>query len=434
MIESTDRHGYAEANIRSVIAGAGVSRPTFYDYFEDHDACFTAAINDVQAQAEQAVAAALRRPGTSPQQAALRALVELSAEHPKRARFLMEETMAGGRLGLNQRDQGVARIARAIDQAAASDPAKELVDLPTRVLVGTAYRLIGTRLRRGEALLGKLADELDTWVSAYMRPPEVLRWTQLEPGVAPPASPHVPDAAIQQMPAALPPGRPALKPGEVAENHRLRILHATASLAASKGYAATTVTDIIRSARIDGRAYYRLFTDKRDAFTAMHESGFRQVMDVTAKAYFSVQGWPQRSWEVGRALMQLLEAYPLIARLGFVEAYAVGPSAVQRIQESQTAFGFFLQEGLMEVRDRPSPTQAGMEAIVAAIFEIIYLAARPRGRVRTAGLQPHVAHVWLAPFLGPERCEALIDARMRTRPSRRKPGVRRDAETGSPKR
>src|SRR5580700_7013662 len=48
MITAANRDGYAGANVSAVITEAGVSRPTFYDYFEDRDDCFVATIVDVQ--------------------------------------------------------------------------------------------------------------------------------------------------------------------------------------------------------------------------------------------------------------------------------------------------------------------------------------------------------------------------------------------------
>ena len=47
MVAAANRDGYADANVSAVIAEAGVSRPTFYDYFSDRDDCFVAAIADM---------------------------------------------------------------------------------------------------------------------------------------------------------------------------------------------------------------------------------------------------------------------------------------------------------------------------------------------------------------------------------------------------
>ncbi|MGO9762078.1 MAG: TetR/AcrR family transcriptional regulator, partial [Solirubrobacteraceae bacterium] len=37
MVATANRDGYAGANVSAVIAEAGVSRPTFYEHFEDRD-------------------------------------------------------------------------------------------------------------------------------------------------------------------------------------------------------------------------------------------------------------------------------------------------------------------------------------------------------------------------------------------------------------
>jgi len=250
------------------------------------------------------------------------------------------------------------------------------------------------------------------WVAYYSRPVGEHRWRELAPGPAAAPSPHVPDLPIQQMPGLLPPGRPRISEEEVAENHRLRILYAAAKLAESEGYTATTVAEITKLARVDGHVFYRLFSDKQDAFMAVHELGFQQVMDVTSRAFFAGEDWPERSWEGGRALTQLLEANPLVAHVGFVEAYAVGAGAVQRIEDSHIAFTFFLQEGLVYRTQQDPPSRVAMEAIITCIFEIIYRQSRHGAKPEVAVMLPYIAHLWLTPFLGTDEADGFIDGKL----------------------
>jgi AcrR family transcriptional regulator len=418
IVEVTNRDGYAGANIEAVTTRARVSKPTFYDYFATRDACFTAAIEDIREELLAAVVAAIgEQPAQDAMGSAVLALLDYASESGARARFLMGESMAGGALALDARDRGVARIASAIERAQRKAPADASVpDLEPRVLVGSVYRMIATRLRRGEAAVFKLGEELLAWVAAYKRPARELRWGTLAPGATPARSPHVPDEPIQHGPSPLPRGRVLISTPEVAENHRLRILYAVARLAEQKGYNASTIADITRLARIDVQAFYKLFANKQDAFTAAHELGFQRVMDVTAKAFFAGDGWPQRSWEAGRALTQLLDANPLVANVGFVEAYAIGPGAVQRVEDSHAAFLFFLQEGLhYQKAGLEPPSRVAMEAIVAGVFEIVYLRVRARGKSRIAAMLPYIAHLWLTPFLGSEEADAFIDEQMGAR-------------------
>jgi AcrR family transcriptional regulator len=427
MIEATNRRGYTNASIAAVIAHAGVSRPTFYDYFADRDACFHASILEVDSELRQAVEGTLKDVGgQTAWEAAVRAMVDYGASEPARARFLMGEAMAGGPVARAARDEGAQALAEAISAAVerSSDPAA-LVDLDPRVLVGSVYRMVSIRLRRGglrreETVFRTLADELIGWLASYLRPAPSRRWATLQAAPEPPLSPHVPEAPLQRTPKDPASGRPRADAGEVTEQQRLRILYATGKLAETKGFAATTVTDIRKLARVHSSVFYRLFADKQEAFAAVHELGFQQVMDVTAKAFFSGVGWPERSWEGGRAFTQLLQENPVVAYIAFVEAYAVGPGAVQRIEDTHVAFLYFLEEGAAERGADDAPSRVAMEAIIAGIFEVIYMQARERGRAQIAAMFPYIAHIWLTPFLGVRQSDAFIDRKMKAAAPKRR--------------
>jgi AcrR family transcriptional regulator len=414
MVEVANRHGYACATVSAVIGQAGVSRPTFYDYFDDRDHCFRVTIEETQEQLSALVREALG--GVAAErgwEAAVHALVDYADSERDRARFLMGEALAGGPGALDTRDRGIASMAASIERTLKRAPATATVpDLEPRVAIGSAYRLIAARLRRGEVSIAPLADGLLGWIEAFGCPAGERRWGTLRPASMPARSQRASQAPVARMPSVLPAGRPKLSSREIAENHRQRILYGTAKMAELKGYTATTVTDITRLARVDGRVFYRLFADKQQAFGVVHELGFQQMMDVIAKGFFSAKDWPKRSWAGARALTQLLQANPLVAHVGFVEAYAMGPSAVQRVEDAHAAFLFLLEEGLIE-SERP-PNRAAMEAIMASAFEVIYLQARRGKDLQVAGMLPHIAHLWLTPFLGPRKADSFIDRQMRS--------------------
>jgi AcrR family transcriptional regulator len=173
MITAANREGYTGANVSAVIELAGVSRPTFYDYFADRDECFTATITDTHERLASQVDAALaaQRPELA-LQAAVGALVAFAAEEPARAHFVMSESMSGGPPALDARDRGVVELERAIERAQRQGSAtKTMPDLPDRLVIGGIYRLLSSRLRRGETNLAPLADALSDWISRYGSPP-----------------------------------------------------------------------------------------------------------------------------------------------------------------------------------------------------------------------------------------------------------------------
>jgi AcrR family transcriptional regulator len=417
MISTANRGGYAGASVSKVIGEAGVSRPTFYEYFEDRDSCFREALQDIQRRLLWEIRDALAsHPPQQAMQASLAAIVEFASAEPADALFLTSQAMAAGPRALDARDEGIAAIELAIDEAQSELKDTEMSpDVSPRVVIGGLYRLLASRLRRGEPGLNKAIDELSDWAESYARPVGTHRWRSLTPTEM---RPEPADLTLGPLPAPgpLPPGRPALSKEEVAANHRERILHAAAQLAEQKGYNATTIADITREAGVDGRAFYAAFADKQEAFMAVHEIGVQHVMTATAGAFFTGASWPERIWEAGRAFAGFLERNPMIAHVGFVEAYAVGPGAVQRVEDSHITFTIFLQEGYQQNLRAAAPSRLALEAIITSIFEIVYREARRSEEPRPTEMLGHMAFLALAPFLGADNANELIGGRLTSAP------------------
>jgi AcrR family transcriptional regulator len=413
MITAANREGYARANVSAVIGEAGVSRPTFYDYFADKDDCFLAAVADVQERLLERIREAVpQEPPEHALRATVQALIDFASSEPAIARFLTNETLAGGPAALDARDRGIATIDRIIEKRYERvEETTAVPDFSGRMLIGGIYRLLASRLRRGDPKLSGLVAELLGWIKSYEQPLGEHRWRALKAGPAAPPSPFLPATALR-APEPLPPGRPRISEEEVIEGQRQRIMFAAARLAEKQGYTATTVADINKLAGVDGRAFYSMFADKQDAFMAVHELGFQQVMDVTAGAFFAGSTWPERGWEARRAFTQFLERNPTIAHVGFVEAYAVGPGAVQRVEDSRIAFAMLLQEGYQYVPEEARPSRVALEAIITTIFEIVYHRARASGKPHLSGLLPHLGFLVLAPFIGPVEANAFIDGKL----------------------
>jgi AcrR family transcriptional regulator len=413
MVAAANRAGYAGANVSAVISQAGVSRPTFYDYFADRDDCFVATVTDVQRRLLEDVRRAVdARAPEDGVEAAIRALVGFAVAQPAPARFLMKEALAGGARALDARDEGIAEIAAIVESALARAPASRHVpDLPLATTIGAVYRLLASSLRRSERALGGMLEDLLSWTRSYERAGGDHRWRTLVPERTVAASPFLPAIPLR-APLPLAPGRPRIPEEEVAENHRQRIMFATCRVVAERGYSAATIAEITRLARVDGRVFYRLFTDKQEAFSTIHELGFQHLMALTAGAFFAGRNWPERVWEAMRAATQSVQGDPTIARVGFVEAYAVGPGAIQRVEDSRVAFSIFLQEGYRYESRRERPSRLAMEAIVTSIFEIVYHQARTSSNPEMAGLLPHMVHLCLTPFMGPEKADRFIDRKL----------------------
>ncbi len=412
MVEAANRDGYAGAGVSQVIANAGVSRPTFYDYFADKDDCFLAAHREIAHRLLELVGHAVGHgPPERAIQLAVGALIELAGSDPTGARFLMNEIMAGGPRALDERDRMLGEIERIIERSRRRTPAETAgPDLPIRPTIGAVLWLLAPMLRRGESDLSELAEDLVDWIESYDRPLSEHRWRTLEPGPEIPSSPHVSELSLE-APSPLPRGRPRASAAEVARNQRERILFATAEVAVEKGYSATRIADITATAGVDGRVFYAHFRDKQQAFLAVHELGVQQVMATSAGGYFSGSTWPERIWEGVRASAHFTASYPVVAHIGFVESHAVGFSALQRVDDSRTAFTIFLQEGYQQP-NAGSPPRGALEAIAAAAFELGYRQMRIGKGHEMPRFVPLVVYLCLAPFLDPEAAMEFVDGKL----------------------
>ncbi len=412
MLAATVRKGYQGANVAQVIAHAGVSRPTFYEHFADKDDCFLAVHREISEQlCERVGEAVAAEPPERAVQAGIKALIMRAEARPDRARFLVNETLAGGLRVLDEHDLTVTHVEQIIERSRAkASPKASTPDLPTRALVGGVCGLLAPRLRRNEHDLRALAEEITDWIDCYCQPTVRHRWRTLAPGPALPQPEHVSEFAMR-IPPALPPGRPKFSSAEVVRNQRERILYATAEVAARKGYATTTVADITSVAGVDRRVFYANFPGKQKAFLAIHEIGFQQLMAVCASAFFSGSSWPERIWEGIRAGTHFDATYPVLAHIGYVEAHAVGSPAIQRVEDSHAAFKIFLQEGYLQ--SSTPPPLAALDAITATVFDIGYRQARSRQIHQLPRLTPYAAYLVLTPFIGRAKANDFIDEKLR---------------------
>lgn len=102
--EEVAANGYAATSVARVIARAGVSRKTFYEHFDDKEACFLAAYDDGVKLLFERVEQAYQSADVWPERmrAGLRALLELFAEEPALAQMCTVEVLAAGPRALDR--------------------------------------------------------------------------------------------------------------------------------------------------------------------------------------------------------------------------------------------------------------------------------------------------------------------------------------------
>lgn len=416
MIDLAANEGYARTSIARVIARAGVSRPTFYEYFSGREDCLLAAMADVQPGLLACVRRAVE--DETPDRAlraAIRGMVAFAQAEPARARLAMNESMVCAGRALDARDEAMAQIAQVVEDAHTQVPASTAIpDLSSRTAIGGVERRLAYYLRAGEPA-GELLEDLLAWVRHYEVPAGEHRWRSLAPiGPPPPASPF--GEEIQLRPTSVPArnrGGARRSTEAITESHRRRILLAAAQLAVSKGYNATTIVEIGELAEVSDRELRRLFAGKQAVFAAVHELHFQSIVALTTRAFVAGESWPDRVWEAGRAFAQSLEHNPSLAHVSFVEYHAAGATGVRRNSELVLAFTVFLQEGYQFSPSSSPPSRIALTAIAATNFELVYQRVRAGGELGLREVLPHAVFLGLSPFLGPAEANRFIDGRLR---------------------
>jgi AcrR family transcriptional regulator len=135
----------------------------------------------------------------------------------------------------------------------------------------------------------------------------------------------VEDAVSQRLPR----GPHRLTREQVVQSQRSRMLRAMAEVMAEKGYAATSVTDVLRKARVSRETFYQQFSSKEDCFMGAFEAAVEIVLD-RARDTLPEQGAPLERFGRGlRVYLDALASQPAFARLFLIEVYAAGPSVVE---------------------------------------------------------------------------------------------------------
>jgi AcrR family transcriptional regulator len=188
------------------------------------------------------------------------------------------------------------------------------------------------------------------------------------------------------------------------------MLEAMVRVAASKGYQAASVDDVVNAAGVSREAFHTSFGDKESCFLEAYDAVADVLVAHVNAAFESVAGepWPERVFAALRALTELLAAESDIARMTMVEVTAVGEEARVRYRANLNRFVPFLEEGReYSPRGAELPADAARFAIGGAmslIFDEVRAGRGPELPQRV----PELAFAILMPYLGAEAAEAEI--------------------------
>ncbi len=162
----------------------------------------------------------------------------------------------------------------------------------------------------------------------------------------------------------------------VGTEHRARLLEGMARAVAAKGYADTTIADIVREASVSRRTFYENFADKAECLTALYESASGNALAVLRGAIDRQSDWQAQLEQALSAYFGALARNPVLLRTLFIEILGLGlPGLAARRRANQQLVDLMLEV----VNHRPGhpgqrhpPLKSAMAmAVVGGINEMV---------------------------------------------------------------
>ncbi len=195
VVQVVSEHGYDELSVTRVTGRAGVSRRTFYELFENREACFLAAFEEAVAEMGWLASSAYADEGSWREsvRAALLALLKYLDENPPVASLVIVQALGAGPRMLERRAEILSALTSVIERGRAESGRRaEAPPLTGEGVVGAVVSVVHARLveNSGAPLLGLLNSLMSVIVAPYLGHAVAAR----ELRRANPIAPHAPRA------------------------------------------------------------------------------------------------------------------------------------------------------------------------------------------------------------------------------------------------
>ncbi len=148
------KRGYQGATVAVIVKRAGVARVTFYENFENREACLLACFDRALEEAHRRTEAAIAAEAEWPRQvrAAIEAFLEFVVEEPALARTCLIESLTAGPAAMERYEQALQSYSPVLRHG--RELAGEVAELPGTLLedsiIGGIVWMVHQRLLRGE--------------------------------------------------------------------------------------------------------------------------------------------------------------------------------------------------------------------------------------------------------------------------------------------
>ena len=171
-------------------------------------------------------------------------------------------------------------------------------------------------------------------------------------------------------------------------DHRTRLLAGMAAAVREKGFAATTLADVVRHAGVSRRTFYEHFTDPVDCYLTLIEEVGERMLAAVADAMHADAPLAERVDRAVGVYLDLFAADPEVSRSYWTEAHVTGDRGREVTRRMSRRTGDVLYALAAEAGHGDVPEDFGI-FVAAGVRELALLAhdaGRPMSDARAASV------------------------------------------------
>lgn len=205
----------------------------------------------------------------------------------------------------------------------------------------------------------------------------------------------------------LPGGFHGLSRQQITDSQRERLMAAMAEAVAERGYRATTITEVTKSASVSSRDFYELFDGKEDCFLAAFDAVVGHLDVLLRDAVAGEDDWARQVIAALQASLEFFASEPDLAHLCLLESVSATPATAARFREAVLSCAPGLALGREELDDPDSLPPETEGTIVGGAVSLATRSVLTGSAEDLPNLLPDLTEFVLGSYLGSERAAAL---------------------------
>lgn len=157
--------------------------------------------------------------------------------------------------------------------------------------------------------------------------------------------------------------------------YRSRLLEGMARSVTAKGYADTTVADIVREAGVSKRSFYECFASKSDCLIALYVVASYGALKALRQVIDPSRDWRSQIESAVGAYLACLASNPVLLRTLFIEILGLGAEGLQVRRRMHQALADFVVQvacaGRVLAPEEAGHTATMAMAVVGGINELV---------------------------------------------------------------